>query len=313
LYLIALFVVEGAVSRQSRSEILLALMCVIWGFTFPMIRGSLNTTDPHLYLALRFGLAAPLSYIVFRKRIDLRDWKVLLSGLFLGSILYVGMFFQTLGLVYTTASRSGFLTALYIVMVPLMMSAYRRKWPDWRVLLAALLSLVGVAFMVGWKPWASLPPSAGGLGVGDMLTIACAIAFAFQILFTGALPKPGRVWTLHFSQLSTVALLSFFSYTAFGEPRVLWNPELALSLFVTAALGTVLALGLQLRFQPDTSPERAALVFSAEPIFAALASWFLLSEHLGTGGLMGGALILFALLLSARAEGEAAKNIPVGL
>ncbi len=285
-------------------------MCVIWGFTFPMIRGSLATTDPHLYMTLRFGVAVPLTLAVFHKRIDFRDWRVLLSGLFLGSILYLGMFFQTMGLVHTTASRSGFLTALYIVFVPLLMAMYRRSLPSYRVVLAAFLSLGGVAFMVGWNPFAQ---SSQGLGLGDWLTIACAVAFAFQILFTGALPKRGRVWTLHFAQLTTVALLSLFSYTAFGEPRVVWNQDLALSLFITGALGTVLALGLQLRFQSDTSPERAALVFSVEPVFAAVASWLILSEHLGRSGLVGGALILFALILSARAEGEAAKNIPVGL
>jgi drug/metabolite transporter (DMT)-like permease len=297
-------------SRQFRSEIYLALMCVLWGFTFPVIRGSLESTDPHLYLSLRFLIAAPLTGIIFRRRIDLSDFKTLLTGIFLGTVLFAGYITQTIGLAYTTATRSGFLTALYIVMVPLLMGAYRRRLPTSRMLLAAFLAFGGVAVMSG----SGLFTGAGlQFGLGDWLTVACAFFFAIQILLTGALPRPGRVWTLHLSQLSTVAVLSTISFFLFGEARVTWDADLGLSLLVTGLLGTVLALGIQLRYQRDTTPERAALVYSLEPLFAAAAAWLMLSERMSMYGFAGGLLILTSLVLSAKDEAKTSGNAPVAL
>ena len=278
-------------SRRLHAELWLALMCVIWGATFSLVRDSLGGTDPWLFLALRFWVALPFCWILFGRRIDLRDRRTAGRGLLLGGVLFLAFLAQTLGLVHTTASRSGFLTSLYIVMVPLLLAAWQRRRPRWRSLAAALVSLAGVALMSG-------PNLQGGLAAGDALTVLCAAIFALQIILADRLPVAGRVWTLHFWQIATVAVLALAGWLLLGEPRLRPDGQLLVSLLFNGALGTVVALGLQLRFQQETTPERAALVYSFEPVFAAGMAVLILGERLGWPELAGGALILAALRLA---------------
>lgn len=276
-----------------RAEFFLALMCVIWGATFSLVRESLDRTDPHFYLFLRFGLAALVTALVFRRRIRLDDRTTMGKGVLLGGVLYLGFIFQTVGLAHTGAARSGFLTALYIVLVPLLLAIHLRRRPGARSVLAAAAALAGVAWLSGPDLVAG-----GNLGLGEGLTLVCAGFFALQILLAGALPVPGRVWTLHFWQLATVTVLSAAGWLLLGEARIVVDGQLWLSLLFTGVLGSVVALGIQLRWQPETTPERAAIVYSFEPVFAALTAWLLLGERLGWSELGGGALILVGLWLA---------------
>ncbi|MDP2360559.1 MAG: DMT family transporter [bacterium] len=277
-----------------KAELNLALMCVIWGSTFSLVRESLDGTDPWLFLTLRFGLAIPACLLLFGRHIDLGDQTTRRRGLWLGAVLFLAFLTQTLGLQSITASRSGFLTALYIVMVPLLLAGWERRRPSLRTLSAALVSLGGVTLLSGL--------GTGGqrldLGLGEALTILCAALFALQIILADRLPVAGRVWTLHFWQIATVAALSAAGWLLLGEAR--WRPDaqLAVSLFINSVFGTVVALGLQLRYQPQTTPERAALVYSFEPVFAALMALLILGERLGPLEWAGGGLILLALRLA---------------
>lgn len=279
--------------RRTRAELMLLAMCLIWGTTFSLIRESLSGTDPYLYLLLRFSIALPFCALAFRGRISYTDVSMIKKGLLLGSVLFLGFLFQTLGLVHTTAARSGFLTALYIIMVPLMLALWTWRPPSLRTLLAALSSLGGVALLSGLT-------SGGGpaFGIGDYLTMLCAVFFALQILLTDKLPDRGNVWTLHFWQLATVAALSLPSWLILGEPRITPDLQLWVSLLFTGVLGSVVALGLMLRYQPETRPERAALVYSFEPVIAALVAFLLLGEVLGGLEIAGAGLIFLALFLA---------------
>jgi drug/metabolite transporter (DMT)-like permease len=136
------------------------------------------------------------------------------------------------------------------------------------------------------------------LGAGDWLTIACALLFALQILMADRLPVKGRVWTLHFWQIATVALLSTLGWLLLGEARLRMDTQLVISLLINSVFGTVVALGLQLRYQPETTPERAALVYSFEPVFAALMAFGILGERLGPMEWAGGIFILLALRMA---------------
>jgi len=281
-------------TERTRAELALALMCVIWGSTFSLVRESLGGTDPWLFLTLRFGLALPACALLFGSRISYTDTATMTRGLGLGVVLFLAFLTQTLGLQSISASRSGFLTALYIVCVPLLVAAWTRRAPSWRSLTAAGVSLAGVALLSGMR--------VGGepmrLSRGDGLTITCALLFALQILLADRLPVKGRVWTLHFWQIATVAALSLLGWLLLGENRLRLDGQLAVSLFINSVFGTVVALGLQLRYQPATTPERAALVYSFEPVFAALMAFGILGERLGPLEWAGGLLILLALRLA---------------
>lgn len=277
-----------------RAELNLALMCVIWGSTFSLVRESLSGTDPWLFLSLRFGLAIPACLLIFGRKLDLRHATTRRRGLGLGVVLFLAFLTQTLGLQAISASRSGFLTALYIVLVPLLLAAWHLRRPSARSLGAAGVSLAGVTLLSGL----SLGGAPLVLGTGEFLTLLCALLFALQILLADRLPVAGRVWSLHFWQIATVAALSVAGWLLLGEARLRLDSQLVVSLFINSVFGTVVALGLQLRYQPDTTPERAALVYSFEPVFAALMAVWILGEKLGPLEWLGGGLILLALRLA---------------
>jgi drug/metabolite transporter (DMT)-like permease len=281
-------------TQRARAELALALMCIIWGSTFSLVRESLQGTDAWLFLALRFGLALPACLLLFGRRISFRDTSTMARGLGLGVVLFLAFLSQTMGLKSISASRSGFLTALYIVCVPLLVALWERRRPSTRSLGAAATSLAGVALLSGL----SLGSDALKLGAGDWLTIACALLFALQILMADRLPVKGRVWTLHFWQIATVALLSTLGWLLLGEARLRMDTQLVISLLINSVFGTVVALGLQLRYQPETTPERAALVYSFEPVFAALMAFGILGERLGPMEWAGGIFILLALRMA---------------
>lgn len=281
-------------THRARAELALALMCIIWGSTFSLVRESLQGTDAWLFLALRFGLALPACLLLFGRRISFRDTSTMARGLGLGVVLFLAFLSQTMGLKSISASRSGFLTALYIVCVPLLVALWERRRPSTRSLGAAATSLAGVALLSGL----SLGSDALKLGAGDWLTIACALLFALQILMADRLPVKGRVWTLHFWQIATVALLSTLGWLLLGEARLRMDTQLVISLLINSVFGTVVALGLQLRYQPETTPERAALVYSFEPVFAALMAFGILGERLGPMEWAGGIFILLALRMA---------------
>ncbi len=282
-------------AKAARAEFFLALMCLIWGATFSVIRESLAATDPYLYLALRFSLALPMAAVLFRRHLKLHDPRLLRSGLLLGLAMTGGFLFQTVGLAYTTASRSGFITAIYIVLVPLLLALKRRRIPAPGVLFAALLAMGGVGLLSG-----GIEAFRGGgwLGLGESLTLLSGTFFAVQILLSGSLPTPENQWTLHFWQIAVVTVLAWICWLLFGSARILPDTQLLISLLFTGMLGTVVAFAFQLRFQRETSAERAAVVFSLEPVFAAVTAFILLGERLGLVELLGGGLILVALLLS---------------
>ena len=284
-------------NKAARAEIFLALMCLIWGATFSLVRESLAATDPYLYLALRFSLALPLSALLFHRHLSLRDKALMRSGLLLGLAMTGGFLFQTVGLAYTTASRSGFITAIYIVLVPLLLALKRRRLPARAVLLAAVLATLGVGLLSG-----GLDAFRGGgwLGLGETLTLLCGMFFALQILLSGALPTAENQWTLHFWQLATVTVLAWLCWFVFGTATITPDLQLVISLLFTGVLGTVIAFAFQLRYQRETTAERAAVVFSLEPVFAAVTAFLLLGERLGGLELLGGGLILIALLLSRK-------------
>jgi drug/metabolite transporter (DMT)-like permease len=275
-----------------KAEILLALMCIIWGGTFSFVRESLQSTDPQLYLALRFSFALPVSYLLFFRKIKLNCRDTFVKGMLLGVVLYLAFLFQTIGQAYTTATRSGFITALYIVFVPIFLAIWRLKLPSLNVILATLFALAGVGLLSGPEIFGIEP------GIGEWLTICCAFLFALQILLAQRLPNKDNTWGLHFWQIFAVVILSWSGWLAFGENRLSFDGQLITSLLFNGILGTVVAFGIQLKYQPQTSAERAAIIYSFEPLFAGLIAYIFLGEQLGLIEIAGGGLILAGLMLS---------------
>lgn len=270
------------------ADLSLLLMTVIWGATFVIIKDAIVNIPPLYFLALRFSLAALALAAIPGTVAGLKsNWRnVVLPGLMLG----LGYALQTFGLLYTSASRAGFITGLAVVLVPLMESTLKKKLPGRFVSIGVLLATAGLFLMSGRGD--------DPFNLGDLLVLGCAVSFAMQIVLVGR--NASKVPPLSFALgMVMVTALSCWPLALLTEtaPTSLGN-QVVFAIAMTALLATSLALYVQCKMQQFTSTSHTALIFSAEPVFAAVFGYMLAGELLGPIGILGGAMIVAGIVVA---------------
>jgi drug/metabolite transporter (DMT)-like permease len=266
----------------------LLLTTVIWGATFPATKAALDQISPLSFLFLRFfvGTLLILLWLVASRRRLRCDRAVLEASALTTVFLFLGYLLQTVGLQHTTASNSAFLTALYVVFVPLILMRIDR-----RVVMATAIAVVGLWLLI--KPDTSM-------NIGDLMTLGCAVAFAGHIIclerFTRQVDAPSLlVWQM-------LAMTVLFLPAPWWEesPSTAFSPTavLLVGLGVTGVLAT-LAFAVQMWAQQLVPAQQVALLFASEPAYAAWLSWYFLGETLDMQGWIGSALILLAVVIGA--------------
>jgi len=273
-----------------RADLALLGVTAIWGFTFPAVQLALHDVRPLTFLTARFGLATLILAATFRGRAFRVSGRGLLAAVLLGLCLTSGSILQTIGLTHTTASKSAFITALYVVMVPLIAMMGERVRLRVSSLLAAALATAGL--------WLITQPTVDGFNLGDLLTVGCSVAFAFHILIAEAATPHHDVVALTFWQVFTTAVLCGICMMAVEPPAFPVTQWTLTALLVTAVLATALAFAVQMWAQRETSATHAAVIFTGEPVFAALFAGWIQGAWLGTAGVVGAALIVAGMLLA---------------
>ena len=277
-------------SKRTKAELLLLVATIIWGATFVIVKGALSDTSPLLFIALRFVLAGLLMWLVMaRGRIER---QAVLPGLLLGMVLFAGYAFQTWGLLYTTPSKSAFVTGFSVILVPLIshFSGYRLGRGN---LAAAALGLAGIYFLV-------LPSGVGAVNRGDWLTLLGAISFAIHIVLVSTWSRRISFMQLAPGQIMVVGMIAILA-VPFTPARALhWTSHLVFAVVVTAIFATAFAFSAQVWAQQYTPPAHAALIFTLEPVFALLTSLIVTGEHLGGKEFLGFTLILAGMVVSER-------------
>lgn len=263
---------------------LLLLVTLIWGTTFVIIKDTLDSIPPSLFLALRFSLAA-LSLIWVRPAPGIWRW-----GLILGAVMFVSYGSQTVGLLYTSASKGAFITALSVVLVPILTGIINRRWLPARVWIAAGLALAGLALMT--------LTDVGGVNIGDLIILGTALAYAVHILLIDRAVREQPPLQLAAAQIWPVAVLSWLWAMPHAGQIGQLSGQVWLAIVFLAVVATALVLVLQNTAQKVVSPHTAALIFVLEPVFAAVFGWLLLGEQLGLFGWLGGLLVLLGMLVS---------------
>lgn len=298
------------------ADISLLLVALIWGATFVLVQNAISFLEPLAFNAVRFTLAAILlgSWMLFFERSQLKklDKKLILSGMMLGFWLFIGYAFQTLGLLYTTSSKAGFITGLSVVLVPLLMIFILKQKPGLNSIAGVATATVGLYLLT--------MSDVSSLNIGDGFVLICAAGFALHILFTGKYSSSFPTLLLTTVQISTVAVLSAGSALFFEDWKRAFNPEIIfsgkviLALMITSVLATALAFFIQTNFQKHTTATRVALIFAMEPVFAAITAFIWAGERLASSALIGCALIfagmVFAELPSGKFEGFLRKLNP---
>ncbi len=275
-------------SQRQKAEALLVTITFIWGSTFVIVKGALQNASPLPFLAVRFALAGALLILVlWRGPID---FKAILPGVVLGAFLFGGYVFQTWGLIYTTPSKSAFITGSSVIIVPLLMvlGGARLRAANY---VGALLGLLGIYFLV-------VPAGFGSVNRGDIFTLFGACFFAIHIVLVGRFIQRFAYQHLVPIQVLAVGLLSFASLPIDRSRLLHWTWGLAAAIVVTAVFATGFAFSVQNWAQQYTPPAHTALIFALEPVFAALTSRVVVGERLGTKALLGAGLILLGMIIS---------------
>ncbi|SPP63186.1 DMT family transporter [Nitrospira lenta] len=266
----------------------LLLTTLIWGATFPATKAALDQIPPLSFLFLRFLLGAVLVglCLVLMARPVSVDRAVLRASAIATGWLFLGYVLQTVGLGYTTASNSAFITTLYVVFVPLILRRFgSRSW------VAAGIATVGLWCLV--KPTTSV-------NVGDLLTLGCALAFAAHMACLERYTRELDATSLFLWQLVAMSGLLFVAMV-WEHPTVsAFEPTtvLLIGLAVTGVLAT-LAFAVQMWAQQLLAAQQVALIFSLEPAYAAWLAWYFLGESLDWLGWVGSGLILIAVIIGS--------------
>lgn len=288
--------------KQLKGSLSIIAATIIWGSTFVAQSVGMDHIGPFTFQAVRcllgglillpiIAIADRFSHTAdgktfFSRWRDKQLWK---AGLLCGTPLFIAMNLQQMGMVYTDAGKAGFLTAMYIVFVPILgifIGQKPSKWIPLSVLLGVaglyLLSCVGVTH----------------ISTGDLLLLACALAFAVQILCVDKFAGQVDCLRLNCINAFLCAGLSGILVIFTEEPTLESIINCSGSLAYAGALSTAIAYSLQNIGQRDLPPTTASLLMSMESVFAVLSGWLVLSERLTIWEGLGCVLVFIAVILS---------------
>jgi drug/metabolite transporter (DMT)-like permease len=270
-------------------ELALVAVTAVWGATFVVVRDAVARVPPSAFIALRFLAAAALLASLRPQRALRPDRRLAAAGVVAGLALFAGYAFQTVGLQYTSASSAGFITGLAVVLTPLLGALLLRQRPGRWPATGALLAAAGLALLTLER-----------LEVrrGDLLVLGCAFAFATHILLLGRYSPRHASYQLAVVQLATTGVLALAWAAAAGDLRLPGSFQVWFALAVTAVLASAGGFLVQTRAQRDVSPTRTAIIFTMEPVFAALFAFWLAGERLAARGWLGAACILAGMLVA---------------
>ena len=264
---------------------------VIWGWTFVLVKQGMSEVGPLTFLAARFLIAflvlAGLMPGVLRRI----DRSTLRAGAVIGVALFGGYLFQTWGLVYTTATKSGLITGLSVVIVPLLAAAVNRNRVGLKAWIGAFLAAGGLALLVLGR--GRLSP----VNFGDFLTLICAVSYAAHIVLVDRYVRRVDYRGLLLVQVGTVAALSTVGALLFESLPTRLSGGLIEGILVTGVLATALALYILNRFQSYSTAAYTAIILTMEPVFAALFGAILLGETLGPLQIAGAVVIVVSTLI----------------
>ena len=291
--------------KKYTGEIALLFNTLIWGGTFALIKNAFNDISPLLFLGLRFSIAALIFLPFVYSSLKNTNKQTLIAGSILGFFYFAGFTAQSLGLNLTTATKSGFITGTFVIFIPILQLIIEKRKPKWFNVFGVLLVLVGLILLSskGENVFDFINQLGSDFNLGDLLTLICALLFAFQVVYVDVFTKKYDYLPMVFVQLLITGVGGFvlsynFSIASLETVKFTINTTVVTAILYTAIFASIIATVIQLKFQKFVSPTKAGIIFSIEPIFAAVFAYFLLSEKISNFGLVGCVLIFIGLIVS---------------
>lgn len=272
------------------AELSLVIVTMIWGGTFLIVQTAVHTSGPLAFVGTRFAIAAIIAAILSRRHLRGFSYLELGAGLAIGSCIFAGYSLQTLGLQYITSSKSAFITAFYVPMVPLLQWLFQRQQPHVAALAGAAISFAGLACLAGPEGLR------GGFGYGEMLTALGALAISAEIILIGHFAQRVNIARVTVTQLAVASLLSFVAMPVVGESLPGFAPLFVICALALGAASAAIQYVMNWA-QRQVSATKATLIYAGEPVWAGLIG-LLAGEHIPTLAGVGAAMIIFASLIS---------------
>ena len=276
---------------------LLMITAALWGFSFVAQRAGMNYVGPYTFNGIRFmlGVLSLLPIYFFRDRnkkevlTTEKSKKIYKNGFFLGLVLFVAASLQQLGMQYTSAANGGFITSLYVILVPFFLFFLKEKISIlvWIGAFFALIGLYLLSFSDGMN-----------LSLGDSLVLFSAIFWAIHVILIGKYANLGSIILLSIIQFGTTSVLSLIVAFIIETPE--WHSifDAYIPILYGGLISVGLAYTLQVFAQKEIPSEQSAIILSFESAFAMLGGWMLLNEEVGMRSLLGAAFMLFGVVLS---------------
>ena len=281
-----------------RAYLLMLFVVAVWGSTFVLVKGALDDATPGAFNLVRMTLAFAVMGVAYHRYWrTIKGWQVW-AGALVGACLAMGYQFQTTGLARTTPSKSAFITGLMVVMVPLLsiipgLRPPGARPPRWNAFLGAALAFTGIVLLTAPAAGsasgttsllgeaARLLPDLTSINLGDVLTLGCALGFAFHCLALSHVSPRIAFQPLALLQVGFCAVFMALSMPLIEHPQITWTLRLAVALGVAALLATAAAFSIQSWAQSVLPPTHIALLLTLEPVFAWITSFLVTGERLG--------------------------------
>lgn len=278
-------------NRQMQAELSMLVISFIWGATFVLVKNALADIGPFLFIGIRFILAfivLALASFGNMRKLSRQIWK---PGIIIGLFLFMGYIFQTVGLKYTSASNAGFITGLSVVLVPIIYAVLNHTIPPVITWVTVIIAAAGLYLL-------SIPAGTFELRTGDLLVLFCAVGFAMHIVAVDRYAHEHNAVAISGVQILFVGVASLIIGLACEPWPTRFSMDLGAALAVTSILATALAFLVQNYMQKFSTPTRFAVVLATEPVFAAVTSYFWAGDRLAERAIIGGGLIIAAMLLA---------------
>lgn len=282
------------------ADLTLLFVAFIWGTTFVIVQNAIAFLEPFTFNAVRFSIATLLLtswlLIFHRKQLKACNRKLLFAGILIGFWLFIGYAAQTLGLLFTSSSKAGFITGLSVVLVPVLSLLLLKQKPGSSAIFGIIIATIGLYLLT--------MTDSVSLNIGDGLVLICAIGFALQIIYTGKYSSQFPSLFLTIIQISTVSLLSMIGAFFFEDwklafqPHIIFDDDVIIALLITSVFATALAFLAQTSVQKFTTSTRVALIFAMEPVFAAMTGFIWAQDRLSYSAILGCLLIFSGMIFA---------------
>jgi drug/metabolite transporter (DMT)-like permease len=278
---------------------LVLMVTAIWGGSFVVMKDTLTRIDVNSFLGWRFMIATVLLVAMRPQTLKKMNRSFLLKGLIVGSLLGSGYIFQTYGLTQTTVAKTGFITGLYAIFTPLLAAGLFKKQVSRVQWAATALAFAGLA---------ALSFKGFSLGVGESLVLVSALLFAGHIIALGEWSSGMDTYALTVFQMASVSAISFIASlttkTEAPHDAGVWK-----AILFTAVFASAFAFLIQTWTQSFMAPTAIGILLTMEYIFAALFGVIFGHEHLALRTLIGGSLVIVAMVVIIRSE-EPKTEVP---